>query len=516
MKKTDEKYIYITKEGKYRVQIRPNKKIKEKFDKTFDTLEEAIEERDKFLARQRLGLDKNVNKKITFWELCDLYFEWFKNKPKKPSPNTVKDYAGRIRSLKRYFKEDQLLYKISSADIELFLSSESERQKIDPNHLNIETNKKISSNTLHHEYVMLRILFNKALKKWKIISENPMDGVEEPKLVIEKEVEHIPYERFEETIDIIEKYATVRDKAIFYLGLCGGLREEEVCGLHCESEDDPNSDIDFIENKVFINHAVKQNYETKEYEEYDLKSNYSYRGIPLPQMAINSIKEYLKYREQFVKLLKIKQGDKFKNLPNLFLNKDGDYFRPRYVGKLWNKFAKKYNISVTFHGLRHTFITYQMNYNDELTASEVQALAGHSNISTTYKYVHKSEEKLKKATKVFDNPINNRIDINDDNTIFAPIMHLASVITGVEYVEIGKIIELLKNINPTVEINYNNLSDNISQTRNYLLANYPSLENMTTLNQKYTRDEFEEKVRNVYGNKYLLEVITNEKEYLKC
>ena len=73
-----------------------------------------------------------------------------------------------------------------------------------------------------------------------------------------------------------------------------------------------------------------------------------------------------------------------------------------------------------------------MNYNDELSPSEVQALAGHANINTTYKYVHKSSEKMKKATMIFDNIYNDKIDINDNNTISVPIMYIASIINEIE------------------------------------------------------------------------------------
>lgn len=514
MKNFNEKYIHITKDGKYRVQIRPNKKITGKFDETFDNPQQAVDERDKFLAKQKLGIDIYVDKNITFSAFCDKYFEWLKNKPKKTSSNTFRDYAGRIRNLKKYFK-DKPLYKITTADIEIFLAEESKRNKIDPNHPETETNTQITSNTLHHEYVMLRILFNKAVS-WKILSDNPMDGVEEPTIKIENEIEHIPYEEFESTIDIIDKYADVRDRLIFKLGLGAGLRAEEVCGLHCIDENDKESDIDFEKNKCHLYRAVKQNFDTREYIEEELKSQYSERGIPLPSFVMESLKEYLPYRKQYVKMLKYKFGDKYKDLPNLFLNKDGDLFRPAYVGKLWKKFRKEHGIKATFHGLRHTYITYQMNYNEDLTPSEVQALAGHANISTTYKYVHKSDEKMKKATTVFDNVFNNKIDINEDNTIFAPIMFVASVITGVEYVEIGKIKEFLNIMNPSYEITYNNLSESIKDTKDYLLANYPSLENMRLLSKRYNKEDFENKIKAVYGNKFLLETINSEKEYIKC
>ena len=52
MKKKKEKYIYYTKDGRFRVQIRPSKKIKNEFDETYNTEEEAINQRDIFLAKK--------------------------------------------------------------------------------------------------------------------------------------------------------------------------------------------------------------------------------------------------------------------------------------------------------------------------------------------------------------------------------------------------------------------------------------------------------------------------------
>lgn len=516
MEKVKEKYIHLTSDNTYRVQIRPSQKIRGSFDQIYKTLKEAIDNRDRFLAKQKLGIDLYIDKNITFEDFCDKVYEWYKNKPKKPSPHTLRDYKNRMKPLKRYFGK-RPFYKITTDEIETFLQLESERDKINPSHPDKKTKQKISSGTLHHEYVMLRILFNKGVHKWKLRSDNPMDGVEEPTIKLQKEVQHIPYEEFENVTELIEEFASLRDKALFYLGLCGGLREEEVCGIHCEGENDLNSDIDFKTNSVNLRWAIKLNPETGKYEEYEiLKSKTSERRIPLPDIAMNSIKKYLKYRDQLVSMFKFKYGDEYKNLPNLFLNSVGDYFRPPYVGKLWSKFSKKHNIDTTFHGLRHTYITYQMNYNDNLSPSEVQALAGHANITTTYKYVHKSDEKMKKAVSVFDDVYNNQIDINANNMINAPIMFVASIVNGIDYVDINQIIKLLKVVNPRVDITYGNLSSQIDKTRKYLLDNYPSLHKMPSLNEKYDRRDFEDRVRSMYGNKLLIKPLNRKIEYEMC
>ena len=129
MKKTNEKYIYITSAGNYRVQIRPNSQNSSGIDEVFEDKEVAKDERDKFLAKQKLGLDRYIDKNIGFSDYCDKYFEWFKNKPKKPKDFTLTDYGERIKNLKKHFK-NKSLYKITSADIEECLMKESKRKKI--------------------------------------------------------------------------------------------------------------------------------------------------------------------------------------------------------------------------------------------------------------------------------------------------------------------------------------------------------------------------------------------------
>lgn len=516
MKRKKEKYIQLTPENTYRVQIKPSQKYRYGFDEFYKTLEEAIEKRDKFLAKQKLGIDTYIDRKITFEEFCDRYMEWFINKPKKPSPHTIRDYNCRIRPLKAYFGK-RPFYKITTEEIEEFLLLESQRDKIDPSHPEKKTLKKISSNTLHHEYAMLRILFNKGVTKWKLRADNPMDGIEEPQFKIQEEIKHIPYEKFEQTTELIEKYANFRNKAIFYLGLYCGLREEEICGIHCESVDDEHSTINFCKPLVYVKYAIKWNPETRQYEEYEiLKSDASKRVVPLPELVVKSILDYLKIRTQYVKLQELKYGDKYKKRPNLFLGEAGNYFRPPYIGKLWKKFSIKHNIDTTFHGLRHSYITYQMNHNSNLSDKDVMALAGHSSITTTQRYVHKSNEKIENSAKVFDDVYKNKIDINRDNTINAPVMYVASIINGIEYVDINNIVDLLNAINPGGEINYKNLSDKINETREYMLDNYPSLGEMVTLSQKSDKQTFENIVRNKYGNKLLLHIKSRELEHDLC
>lgn len=114
-----------------------------------------------------------------------------------------------------------------------------------------------------------------------------------------------------------------------------------------------------------------------------------------------------------------------------FLNKEGDFYRPNRLSRMWSRFAKENNINLTFHGLRHYYITNQMNYNDNLSPRDVQELSGHSNINTTYKYVHSSKKRIKEnATNLFESFTNDSLYKNGDYCLVIPISHISTIILG--------------------------------------------------------------------------------------
>jgi len=108
------------------------------------------------------------------------------------------------------------------------------------------------------------------------------------------------------------------------------------------------------------------------------------------------------------------------------------------------------------------------------------------------------------------------VEFCKDNTVNIPIMYVASIVNGVEYVGFNQIINVLKVVNPNADITYSNLSSYINETRDYLLNSYPKLCDLSVLNERYDKDEFEKKVRNIYGNKILIKPKLKEYEYEIC
>lgn len=493
-------HISISKSGKYRVRYQKSSKYPFSFDESFNTLDEAIKAKNEYLAKNTLNmLSNNSNKKIGFSNFCNYYLERIKNKTKKLSPNTIRGYKSKIDQLVLIFG-NQDISSISSYQIETALNKEKTRNSRTNG---IRENKKITSYTLHHEYTMLRILFNKA-KKWNFVDNNPMDDVDEP----EYEVKKIQVPEYSKLDEIKNKIYTtsIRERCQFLLTLYTGIREEEVCGVHIE-------DFNREELYISIKRAIVQDQETKSFIESKTKSQSSVRKIPLPVDFFEVLDEYLNtYRKVFISALKYKTNGNYKEIPNVFLNKDGDFYRPHRVGEKWKAFASSVGLNLTFHGLRHYYITNQMNYNDDLSPRDVQELAGHSNIKTTYGYVHSSQERINKyATTLFTTFSKDNLYKYGNDTLSIPITHIATIITGdPKYSKVEDLNITLEELNDE-KVDYFNMSYLLEQSKKYLINNYPALSRIEKYKYYNTNeDEIIKQLKKEFGKEFVVDKYLNK------
>lgn len=485
-------HIYKTKNG-YRVRFRSSEKFPVPFDKSCSTLEEAKSEKSKYLAKLELKIyTGNTKKDMGFSDFCDYVYDWYKNKPKRISQNTLRTYKQYMSILKRLFKNKKIR-DITTLDIEIILTSESQRQKVTNG---VKAGEKISGNTLHHEYTMLRIILNKA-KKWGFIEYNPIDAVEEP--TFERKKIEVP--EYDELDDIEKKImsASVRDRCIYLLAFFTGMRAEEVCGVH----------VDFFDREkltVRVDPVVVYDVDTRKYKEDKPKSPSSKRTIPLPQRFFNVLDEYLKYRENQIAILKSETKNNYTPLKNLFLNKNGDYYRPNRVSQQWGKFRKKNNLNITFHGLRHYYLTNQMNYNTQLSPRDVQEIAGHADIKTTYRYVHASQDRINNnATNIYDRFDKDQLYKNGDNNLTIPIEHVTTIILGnPDYSRIDDLKITLSEMS-NKDVNFFNISEIMLHCKNYLEANYPSLSRLEKYNYSdKNRTEIIKNIQKEFGKEFII------------
>lgn len=209
-----------------------------------------------------------------------------------------------------------------------------------------------SSATIARKLTAIKSYFN-FLSDMEFISTNPSVKIKIPK-VKNHEKEYIPMDEAKKLLDVAK---SPRDKAIIALYLSTGMRVNELVNLTVEQYE--KDEIVFIakgdkERKVYLNDKC--------------------RGY---------IDEYLKVRKD-------------SGIDNLFVSNYGTPMRHDLIAKMLKKNAKKAGLSedITNHSLRHSFISAVALENGVAVAREV---VGHVNLSTTQRYVHNTEETIKKA-----------------------------------------------------------------------------------------------------------------------
>ena len=153
----------------------------------------------------------------------------------------------------------------------------------------------------------------------------------------------------------------VRDRAMLEILYAAGLRVSEMCGLR-------TSDIDI--NAALLTCFGKGSKQ---------------RRIPIGKSAVHWLQRYLSVRKQL--------GSEAK--PELFLHKGRRMTRQTAWGLIKTYAARAGVPDISPHTLRHSFGTHLMQHGAD--SRSVQALLGHSDISTTEIYTHITDLHMRKA-----------------------------------------------------------------------------------------------------------------------
>lgn len=181
-----------------------------------------------------------------------------------------------------------------------------------------------------------------------------------------------------------------RDKAILNLLFSTGLRVSELAGL----------------KKTDVN---------LEKSEFSVKGKGGkVRVVFMDHEAKESLRRYLDGRHDKSEFLFISYGHS--NTDNRLLITDNNTpITPRSIQRMIHKYALKAGITkdVTPHTMRHSFATDLLQSGADLRA--VQALLGHSSITTTQIYTHVTDQHLQEVHEAFHGLRSNQPDEPFDN-----------------------------------------------------------------------------------------------------
>lgn len=274
----------------------------------------------------------------------DGFLEYIRNN-RNYSEHTIRNYNKDLELFILFFKNEKIT-EITYKKIRTFI-----------NHMN---DLNYSKKTISRHLSTLRSFF-KYLQKQKIIKENPMTLISNPKL--DKKIpNYLNYQEIEKIFNIAPNTPLdIRNLLILELLYSTGIRVSELVNIKIN---------DIEENQIKVFGKGK-------------KERIVLFGTPLKEKLNN----YYKYSRS--ELLKEKQTE------YLLINKNGTKLTDRGVRLIIEKLVKESSINkhVSPHTIRHTFATHMLDMGADLKI--VQELLGHESLETTSIYTHITNEKLK-------------------------------------------------------------------------------------------------------------------------
>ena len=278
------------------------------------------------------------------------YFFDFLENEKKLSDNTLQSYKRDLKQFKRYLESYGLRFdRVKKEDIEEYVKEMSEQEHKKP----ASISRSIASLRSFYQFVVKR----------KKIKEEPTKDIKAPK--VEKRV---PSVLTAEEVELLLEQPKdidlkgIRDKAMLEFAYATGMRVTEIISLNI---DDVNLEEGFV----------------------TCKSGNKQRNIPLGKMSLKALKEYIEDARDILIKSESEQA--------LFVNINGGRLTRQGFWKIIKYYKEQAHISkdITPHVLRHSFATHLLQNGADIKA--IQAMLGHSDISSTQVYMQFQDEGLK-------------------------------------------------------------------------------------------------------------------------
>lgn len=265
-------------------------------------------------------------------------------------------------------------------------------QKIKPLHIQqfvqtLDKQGNYKSSTVRRYYVVLESIMHTAYRLG-LIRDNPTSGgrIELPKLE-EEETEILTKEEIQQILSCLEKEPLMW-QCLITLAITTGCRRGELIALEWK-------DIDFEKATISI---TKSAYTLKGQGTHikEPKTRSSIRKIVIPDFMVLLLQQYRKEQMQIKKNI----GDRWQGADWVFTQWDGKILYPTTPTQWFSKFQKRHNLPhKKFHALRHSSATLLLM--SGVNIKEVGSRLGHSQLSTTNRYVHAIKEADRAAANDF-------------------------------------------------------------------------------------------------------------------
>ena len=277
----------------------------------------------------------------------------FLQNEKKLSNNTLQSYNRDINQYMNYLNKNNINYlKVKNEQINDYLNELQEIGK--------------KSSTVSRNLASIRS-FYQYLIRIKKVKQDPTENIQSPK--VEKRVPSVLTSKEIELLLSQPKDVDLkgtRDKAMLEVAYATGMRVTEIISLN---KDDVNLDEGFVV----------------------CKSGSKQRNIPLGTLSIKALKEYI---EEARPIMIKDEKEK-----SLFVNVNGKRLTRQGFWKIVKFYKEQAHITkdITPHILRHSFATHLLQNGADLKA--IQAMLGHSDISSTQVYMQFQDTGLKNIYK---------------------------------------------------------------------------------------------------------------------
>lgn len=353
----------------------------------------TLRTKDKKVARRKLGelerkeslgafdpwIDPVPREGVLVSEAVEGYI---KERKGKLRPKTVKADESTLNLFVASLPAGCLLSHIEPRHVEKFLSAKKKSRTPKKNGLTKEERepKKLSSATRQTYYTRIRAFISWCSEEG-MIQHDPTAKIDRPKLA-KKEKEYFTHEQYQRLRRAIEADAVMKEAGIVdgdevkHTGLhegairwlldvvetavSTGLRETEIVHMRW-------SWVNFSAGHIKVQSIPEVNFVPKSHHE---------RTIPISGPCLDVLTRLQNERKSEADGY-VFNGEKY-----------GDKLDASYVSKRFKKYVEMAKLSddLTFHSLRHTFITWGIQAG--VPVPVMQRLAGHADISTTMQYVH--------------------------------------------------------------------------------------------------------------------------------